>query len=117
LLTSATEERAAKEREKRDIKLFSFFSSAQHRRRRGDDAPARHAAARRHPAVRVAQRAVEQVEKPMLKRALTNIREQVREGTSFAKALESHPKIFRPLYVNMVRAGEASGTLESVLER
>ena len=60
---------------------------------------------------------IDQVEKPGLKRALTNVREQVREGQSFAKALESHPTIFAPLYINMVRAGEASGTLEAVLER
>ena len=38
------------------------------------------------------------------------------EGTSFAKSLEAHPKIFPPLYTNMVAAGEASGTLEAVLE-
>jgi len=60
---------------------------------------------------------IEQVENERLQRALTNIREQVREGTSFAKALEGHPLIFPPLYVNMVHAGEASGTMEAVLER
>lgn len=60
---------------------------------------------------------IDQVEKDGLKRALTAVREQVREGISFAKALEAHPTIFPALYVNMVRAGEASGTLEGVLER
>jgi general secretion pathway protein F len=60
---------------------------------------------------------IEQVENEVLKRALTEVREQVREGISFAKALEAHPGIFPVLYVNMVRAGEASGTLEQVLER
>lgn len=60
---------------------------------------------------------VEQVEKASLKHALTNIREQIREGISFAKALEGHPKVFPSLYVSMVRAGEASGTLEAVLDR
>src|SRR4029077_14448332 len=59
----------------------------------------------------------EQVENEQLKRALTQVREQVREGISFAKALEAHPSIFPPLYINMVRAGEASGTLTQVLER
>ena len=59
----------------------------------------------------------EQVEKEQLVRVLTEIREALNEGTAFAKALEAHPKIFPPLYVNMVAAGEASGTLESVLER
>ncbi|HSN99954.1 MAG TPA: type II secretion system inner membrane protein GspF, partial [Candidatus Nanopelagicales bacterium] len=60
---------------------------------------------------------IEQVEKESLKRVLTQVREQVREGQSFAKALEAHPKVFPGLYTNMVRAGEASGTLEAVLER
>jgi general secretion pathway protein F len=60
---------------------------------------------------------IEQVERDGLRRALTNIRDQVREGTSFATALESHPKLFSGMYVNMVRAGEASGTLEGVLDR
>jgi len=60
---------------------------------------------------------IEQIEQEAIKHALTEIREKVREGISFAKALEAHPGIFPDLYVNMVRAGEASGTLEQVLER
>lgn len=60
---------------------------------------------------------IEQVEQESIRHALTEIREKVREGTSFAKALEAHPGIFPDIYVNMVRAGEASGTLEKVLER
>lgn len=60
---------------------------------------------------------IDQTENEALKRALTQVREQIREGTSFAKALEAHPSIFPPLYINMVRAGEASGMLQKVLER
>jgi type II secretion system protein F len=60
---------------------------------------------------------VEQVEKEQLKKTLTAVRETLNEGTSFAKSLEAHPKIFPSLYTNMVAAGEASGTLEAVLER
>lgn len=59
----------------------------------------------------------EQVEKEQLVRVLSAVRETLNEGTSFAKSLEMHPKVFPPLYVNMVAAGEASGTLENVLER
>jgi general secretion pathway protein F len=117
LLTSATEEQAAKAKQKRDLKLFAFL-----------DRPSVSEIAVMTRQLATLLRAgiplfeslnalIEQVEKESLTRALTNIREQVREGTSFAKALESHPTIFPPLYVNMVRAGEASGTLESVLER
>src|SRR4029079_13431771 len=60
---------------------------------------------------------IDKVEQDAIKHALTEIREKIREGTSFAKALEAHPGIFPDLYINMVRAGEASGTLEQVLER
>lgn len=60
---------------------------------------------------------VDQVEQESIRQALREVREKIREGTSFAKALEAHPGIFPDLYVNMVRAGEASGTLEAVLER
>jgi general secretion pathway protein F len=59
----------------------------------------------------------EQVEKEQLVRILTNVRESLNEGTSFSKSLEAHSKVFPPLYINMVAAGEASGTLEIVLER
>lgn len=60
---------------------------------------------------------IEQVEKSRLKHALTQIREQVVEGSSLADALAQHPRLFSDLYVNMVRAGEASGALDVVLAR
>lgn len=60
---------------------------------------------------------VEQVEQPELVRVLSSVRENLKEGTSFSKSLGIHPKVFPPLYVNMVAAGEASGMLEVVLER
>ena len=60
---------------------------------------------------------IDQLEHPDLKEAYTNTRNRVNEGASFADALKAHPKIFEPLYVNMVAAGEASGTLEAVLAR
>ncbi|MEM9191091.1 MAG: type II secretion system inner membrane protein GspF, partial [Myxococcota bacterium] len=60
---------------------------------------------------------IDQVEKPALQSALTQTRDRVNEGTSLADAMKEHPKLFSTLYVNMVAAGEASGTLESVLTR
>ncbi len=60
---------------------------------------------------------VEQTENPKLKRVLSSVRTDLNEGTSFYKALGSHPKVFGSTYVNMVRAGESSGTLEIVLSR
>jgi len=59
----------------------------------------------------------EQVENEQLVRVLASVRDNLREGTAFAKSLSMHPKVFPPLYVNMVEAGEASGMLEAVMER
>jgi len=41
----------------------------------------------------------------------------IREGSSFSDALQRHPRMFPRLYVNMVRAGEAGGVLDVVLEK
>lgn len=60
---------------------------------------------------------VEQEESQALKSALSSVRDAVREGASLAESLKADPKIFSPLFVNMVSAGEASGTLEITLAR
>ncbi|HEY6458972.1 MAG TPA: type II secretion system F family protein [Polyangiaceae bacterium] len=69
------------------------------------------------PLVEAVGALTEQVEKLELKRVLTQVVDRLNEGSSLAKALESHPHVFPNLYVSMVAAGEASGTLEAVLER
>jgi general secretion pathway protein F len=69
------------------------------------------------PLVECVTALTEQVDKHELKRVLTQVRDRLNEGSSLAKALEPHPDVFPPLYVNMVGAGEASGTLEIVLTR
>ena len=58
---------------------------------------------------------VDQTENPNLKITLSEIRQKVNEGSSLAKALSDYPKIFDNVYINMVDAGETSGTLEVVL--
>jgi general secretion pathway protein F len=60
---------------------------------------------------------VDQVENIKLKQALSDIRGRVNEGSSLADSMRQHPKIFNNLYTNMIRAGEASGALEAVLDR
>jgi len=50
-----------------------------------------------------------------LARFVKTLRESISAGEGFADALERHPSIMEPAYVAMVRAGEASGDLESVL--
>lgn len=58
---------------------------------------------------------VEQTEHERLKVTLAAVREDVNEGASFAKALGKHPKVFDSIFINMVEAGEQSGTLGVVL--
>jgi general secretion pathway protein F len=60
---------------------------------------------------------VSQTANPQLKKTMAQVKEQVNEGVSLAQSISYYPRIFPPLYVNMVRAGEASGTLDIVLER
>jgi len=60
---------------------------------------------------------IEQFEDSGLKRVLLQIREKVNEGSSLADALAEHKRYFSPLYVGMVRSGEASGALAVVLTR
>lgn len=50
-------------------------------------------------------------------RVIARIKGSVTEGNSLASALSLHPQVFSPMYVNMVRAGEETGSLEPVLER
>jgi general secretion pathway protein F len=60
---------------------------------------------------------VDQLERPGLKRVVADVKTQVNEGSSLGDAMSRHPKIFEELYVNMIRAGEASGNLDAVLFR
>jgi general secretion pathway protein F len=59
----------------------------------------------------------EQVESRRFKGVLSDVANKVNEGSSLADALSRYPDLFLPLYINMVRAGEASGSLETVLLR
>lgn len=52
-----------------------------------------------------------------LKQVLTNIKETVESGSTFADALGKHPKVFDELYVNLVAAGEVGGILDTILNR
>ena len=59
----------------------------------------------------------EQTENPKLKKVIGQVRREVEGGSTFADALAKHPKVFSPMYVSMVRAGEAGGVLEEILNR
>lgn len=60
---------------------------------------------------------MQQEKNPLLKKTLAQIREQVNEGKSLTEGMSQFPQTFPPFYLNMVRAGEASGTINLVLER
>ncbi len=48
---------------------------------------------------------------------LNSVREDVEQGSTLAAALSKHPKVFDPLYTNMVEAGETGGVLDLILQR
>lgn len=58
-----------------------------------------------------------QVDNILLRNTLASLKDQVSEGKSLGDATASFPGVFSRLYVNMVRAGESSGTLDVVLTR
>jgi general secretion pathway protein F len=60
---------------------------------------------------------IDQVASARLQGAIYDVRDKVNGGKSLADSLAEHPRLFSPLYVNMVRAGETSGALEGVLVR
>jgi type II secretory pathway component PulF len=59
----------------------------------------------------------EQTEHPRLRTILNTIHRDIKEGSSLHEAFRKHPQAFSPLYCNMLRAGEASGALNEVLDR
>ncbi|ELK22627.1 type II secretory pathway component PulF [Anoxybacillus flavithermus TNO-09.006] len=59
----------------------------------------------------------EQTESKALKKALVHIEERLRSGQPLSTAMTDHPNIFPPLVINMIRAGEASGSIDETLER
>jgi type IV pilus assembly protein PilC len=59
----------------------------------------------------------EQTEAPKLRRAISEVRQDVEAGLSLSQAMAKHPRVFNKLFVAMVQAGETGGNLEEVLGR
>ncbi len=59
----------------------------------------------------------DQVENPVLKEAVADVKNSVNEGGSLNKALMKYPKLFDKIYISMCEAGEMSGTLDVILLR
>ena len=69
------------------------------------------------PVLRGLRVLLRQTKNPALKNALETMGQSVESGSTFSESLAQHSRIFNDLYVNMVRAGEAGGVLEVVLNR
>jgi len=69
------------------------------------------------PLVSALSSLLSQTVNPALKKVLAQIKDSVNEGNSLTNSLARHPKLFSNIYINMVRAGEASGSLDIVLEK
>lgn len=69
------------------------------------------------PIIRSLSILTEQVESVIFKEKIKSISKDIESGSTLAEAFGKHPKIFDPLYINMVRAGEIGGVLEIVLNR
>jgi type IV pilus assembly protein PilC len=69
------------------------------------------------PILRALQVLETQTKSKLLQETLATVRHDVEAGSLLSDALERHPKVFNPLYVAMVRAGEAGGVLDESLRR
>jgi len=52
-----------------------------------------------------------------LRQTLTEVTDRLRKGMAFSEAIAEYPKMFPPIFVNMIKAGETAGNLDEVLER
>ena len=69
------------------------------------------------PLVRALRTLERQTKDPGEKRVIGEVADSVEGGLTFSEALAAHKKSFDRLYVNMIKAGEASGAMEQVLSR
>src|SRR5258707_11643099 len=59
----------------------------------------------------------QQQDNKFFQQVLSQVRQDVEEGSTLAKAMSRHPKVFDQLYSNMVEAGETGGILDLILQR
>ena len=69
------------------------------------------------PLVRSLRTLEKQAKDPSVKRIMKEAADSVEGGSTFSEALAQHPKTFDKLYLNMIRAGEAAGAMEVILDR
>ncbi|MGM0835950.1 MAG: type II secretion system F family protein [Bacillota bacterium] len=69
------------------------------------------------PVVEATNVLAHQTESKILKRTLLDVEEELRQGNSLSYAAAKYPKIFSAMFVNMIKAGEASGAIDDTLDR
>lgn len=67
------------------------------------------------PLTRALEVLKKQTQSPTFKKTITKVISDVQKGTSFSDAIGKHPKVFSRLYVSMIKAGEATGTMDDTL--
>ena len=60
---------------------------------------------------------IEQTKAPGMKKIITSIRKDLEAGNALSKCFEKHPKVFDTVVVNLIKAGEASGKLDTFLQK
>lgn len=69
------------------------------------------------PLIEVLDILADQADKASIKKILREIEKDVESGSSFTEAIQKHPRLFDTFFISMVRAGEASGMLDSILDQ
>lgn len=69
------------------------------------------------PLLKALEVLIRQTKNERLKAIIETLKNDVRDGTAFSEAIKEHPKVFPNLYIGMIRAGEAGGVLDTVLNR
>ncbi len=69
------------------------------------------------PLVQALNSVIEQTTSKTLKQVITEVTKEVEGGKTFSKCLQKYPKVFNKIFINMIAAGEVSGTLDRSLDR
>jgi len=69
------------------------------------------------PILRLLQVLVDQTENKLLKKVVSTMAQDIRQGNTLTESMDKHPRVFTPLYRSMVNAGEQSGTMAETLDR
>lgn len=68
------------------------------------------------PILQSLQDLIKESEKPVFKKVIEDVTRNIQAGSSFSDALSKYPKVFSELYVSIVKAGEATGNVDKVLD-